>query len=455
MAGFKTIVSAVLLCLAASVQPCHAKCGAMLRSINWDGRKTGDYGTGQMANDFSPYNYMRGTQHTKIKPIGGREYLQVSLKKGCYGTDSSRGCGLYGRMPASPGKKPKTMTLEYTMRFGPGFDWVRGGKLPGLCAGQCPTGCDKSISPNEGFSARIMWTDNECQGKPKGCKKGKSGGMHIYAYYSNMQGNKGCGDEYTFKSGSKAMVVKANKDYRVQLVVKLNSGNKANGYMKAYMNGRLVAKKTGAKLASKNMSVDSIMWDNFFGGSSDMAARKNENLYFKNMYAWEGDCNGKSGSKKKLQRSSGSGGGSAGGWKAYTIDKKSYKNKSAMKTRNLSVDTIFNGGFCATFTSKNEGRSTCRDFAVELNLNPNTFTLQKHTTSLRKISENKGKGHYLFGRSGGLNKETSPGTERKGQFCAISKVKALYTRQQIESSFTVNSICNGESMSKSLSAVKP
>lgn len=42
------------------------------------------------------------------------------------------------------------------------------------------------------------------------------------------------------------------------------------------MNGRLVAKKTGAKLASKNMSVDSIMWDNFFGGSSDMAARKNE-----------------------------------------------------------------------------------------------------------------------------------------------------------------------------------
>lgn len=50
------------------------------------------------------------------------------------------------------------------MRFGPGFDWVRGGKLPGLCAGQCPTGCDKSISPNEGFSARIMWTEYAPQG---------------------------------------------------------------------------------------------------------------------------------------------------------------------------------------------------------------------------------------------------------------------------------------------------
>lgn len=68
---------------------------------------------------------------------------------------------------------------------------------------------------------------NECQGSPKGCKKGKSGGMHIYAYYSNMRGNKGCGDEYTFRKGGKAMVVHPNKDYTIRLVVKLNSASKA------------------------------------------------------------------------------------------------------------------------------------------------------------------------------------------------------------------------------------
>eukprot|EP00892_Ulva_mutabilis_P011299 jgi/Ulvmu1/8541/UM044_0075.1 len=391
MGGIKMIVFAVLLVLAASVQPCHAKCGRMLRGINWDGRKSGDYGESQMKSDFSPFNYMRGTQHTKIKSKSGREYLQVSLKKGCYGTDSGRGCGLYGRMPVSPGSKAKTMTLEYTMRFGSNFDWNRGGKLPGLCAGQCPTGCDKNISPSEGFSARIMWTDNECQGSPKGCKKGSSGGMHIYAYYSNMQGNKGCGDEYTFMSGSKAMVVYPNKDYKIQLVVKMNSGRKADGYMKAYLNGKMVAKKTG--MMTGPMPIESIMWDNFFGGSSDMAAKKTENIYFKNMYVWEGDCNGKSGSKSSTaQRSSGSGGGSTGGWKAHTIDKNAYQNKSKMKTRNLSVDTVFNGGFCASFTSVNEGSSDCSNFAVELNMNPSIYTLQKHTSSLRKISENKGIG---------------------------------------------------------------
>jgi hypothetical protein len=42
------------------------------------------------------------------------------------------------------------------MRFGPNFEWVRGGKLPGLCGAECLTGC-KEVSGLDGFSARHMW----------------------------------------------------------------------------------------------------------------------------------------------------------------------------------------------------------------------------------------------------------------------------------------------------------
>lgn len=457
MAFYNVIVSAVFLLLAASVQPGHAKCGRMIRGVSWDGRKTGSYDTKALSKDMSPLNYFRGTQNTKIVSMSGREYMDVTLKKGCYGTDSNKGCGLYGRAPVI-GSNTKTVTMEYTMRFGDNFDWVRGGKLPGMCAGDCPTGCDKNISPKDGFSARIMWTDNECQGSPKGCKKGKSGGMHIYAYYSNMRGNKGCGDEYTFRKGGKAMVVHPNKDYTIRLVVKLNSAKKADGSMKAYVNGQMVTKQTGMMLASNGMKVEKMMWDNFFGGSSDMAARKTEHIYFKNMYMWEGDCGAKKGSKSMSKKQRSSSGGSVGGggsWTAYTVSKKSWKGKSAMKTRNFSIDTIFNGGFCASFNSVNEGRSTCNDFTVEVNLDPNMFTLQKHTTSLRKKSENSSKGHYYFGRSNGLNRQTYPGASRKGQFCAVSKVKALYTLSQIKGGVVVNSVCNGESMGGKLYPVKP
>lgn len=37
MAVYNVIVAAVLLLLAACVQPGHAKCGRMIRGVNWDG----------------------------------------------------------------------------------------------------------------------------------------------------------------------------------------------------------------------------------------------------------------------------------------------------------------------------------------------------------------------------------------------------------------------------------
>ena len=42
------------------------------------------------------------------------------------------------------------------MKFGPDFDWVRGGKLPGLCGAGCMTGC-KEVTGLDGFSSRHMW----------------------------------------------------------------------------------------------------------------------------------------------------------------------------------------------------------------------------------------------------------------------------------------------------------
>lgn len=42
------------------------------------------------------------------------------------------------------------------MKFGKGFDWVRGGKLPGLCGADCITGC-KDVTGLDGWSARQMW----------------------------------------------------------------------------------------------------------------------------------------------------------------------------------------------------------------------------------------------------------------------------------------------------------
>lgn len=47
--------------------------------------------------------------------------------------------------------------LRYTVTFSHDFDWVKGGKLPGLCGGrESVTGGNPATGTN-GFSARLMW----------------------------------------------------------------------------------------------------------------------------------------------------------------------------------------------------------------------------------------------------------------------------------------------------------
>jgi hypothetical protein len=108
-----------------------------------------------------------------------------------------------------------------------------------------------------------------------------------------------------------------------------------------------------------------------------------QKLTFKSLYLWEGDCGGSAGSKTPPSSST---------WTAYTVEASTYKNKGSMKTEALKIDSNFNGGFCVSFNSVNRGTTTCNNFAVEVNMNPATYKLQKHTTSLRKIIEDIPKG---------------------------------------------------------------
>ena len=50
----------------------------------------------------------------------------------------------------------------------------------------------------------------------------------------------------------------------------------SNGYMKAYLDGDMVVSKDNLLLSSTDDAITSIMFDNFFGGGSDMAAAKDE-----------------------------------------------------------------------------------------------------------------------------------------------------------------------------------
>lgn len=112
-------------------------------------------GVGNMAFVSDPFpDHQLPSSASFPSPSG--PVLQVTYPKGGFGSSAS-GAQFYS-LWNSTGAAFKTVLLTYEVAFDPTFDWVRGGKLPGLRGGASPNTCDGgSQSDGTCFSTRIMW----------------------------------------------------------------------------------------------------------------------------------------------------------------------------------------------------------------------------------------------------------------------------------------------------------
>jgi hypothetical protein len=142
--------------------------------------------------------------------------------------------------------------LDYQVYFESDWEWVKGGKLPGLVGGSHTSGCN-AIVP-DGWSARFMW---------------RSGGRgQLYLYHQNRRS--GCGDEYFF-SNNRAF--EKNKWNRVTQRAVINDPGQSNGLIEAWFNGEKVVTLNNVKLrgnvAANVALVDQVSLQTFYGGSDD------------------------------------------------------------------------------------------------------------------------------------------------------------------------------------------
>jgi hypothetical protein len=93
------------------------------------------------------------------------------------------------------------------MRFDPAFPWVRGGKLPGICGGTCPSGGAR-VTGRDGWSVRTMW-------RPRGAGE-------VYAYILPPQ-------EYGTELGLGAWSFLPGQWHRLTLELILNHAEMADG----------------------------------------------------------------------------------------------------------------------------------------------------------------------------------------------------------------------------------
>jgi hypothetical protein len=165
------------------------------------------------------------------------------------------------RLTLEPGKE---YLLEYSVRFDTGWDFSRGGKLPGLAGATAPTGCVGT--DGSGFSARLMWRE---QGR-------------LIGYMYDIDKTEACGTPL-----NTTFHFKVNQWHKVKQRVKLNTGRNRDGEVQIWIDGaEQVNAKRPLMAEAANRRIDVVLFHSFFGGSTnDWAPSRDVTISFSEIYA--------------------------------------------------------------------------------------------------------------------------------------------------------------------------
>ncbi|WP_224104972.1 polysaccharide lyase [Vreelandella aquamarina] len=136
--------------------------------------------------------------------------------------------------------------LSYKVRFPSGFDFVKGGKLPGLYGGEAPSGGD-SVDGEHGFSMRLMWRE-EGQGE-------------LYPYVVDFEGDSVGRGWWHYPTGSWVTI---------EQEILLNDPQQENGVARIWIDGRPVLEQRNIVFRiTPDITIDGLMFSTFFGGTGE------------------------------------------------------------------------------------------------------------------------------------------------------------------------------------------
>jgi len=219
-----------------------------------------------------------------LKPVNGPDpkapavfknnTLQINFKKGSFRYQKpGSGANIY----ATPIdlSNAKEVTMSYSLQFDPGFDFNKGGKLPGIYGGSDPKSaqsCSGGSRSTDCHSVRFMWrTDGK-------------GELYTYlpepeldqAFVANkvlckppLPGTEShCNDKFGVSVGRGAIKFEPGKTHTIGVRAQLNDVGKSNGELELFFEGKSTFNVTG--LAFRNQDkhkFQGLMMQSFFGGN--------------------------------------------------------------------------------------------------------------------------------------------------------------------------------------------
>ncbi|MCH2109014.1 MAG: hypothetical protein MK135_06775 [Polyangiaceae bacterium] len=221
--------------------------GRVLLDADFEGQATGPYTEAQVVEDFSnapPWNDGLDEGRAQVVRLEKTQVLRVDYPGQEFGASAA---GVQFKVPF--GQSYEELYLAYRVRFSEGFEWVKGGKLPGLVGGSAPTGCNND---EDGFSARMMWR--------------AQGAAVQYVYFPEKESN--CGDDFPYALKDAPAQFQTNTWHRVQHHLKMNTPGESDGVLEAWFDGELAyqTQELLYRRANASFAIDTLYFSTFYGG---------------------------------------------------------------------------------------------------------------------------------------------------------------------------------------------
>lgn len=196
--------------------------------------------------------------------------MQVTYPAGAYGASGASAFLSDVQFGMELPESYTELYLAYDIKFDHNFEFVRGGKLPGLCGydiNQSPaTGCNTGggfPSGYDGWSARGMWRVD--------------GALENYIYHVGQ--NNYYGDEKHWDTNAVP-----GTWHRIQHRIVLNSPGQKNGLLEAWFDGsKVLSVNTMEYRKTESIGINLFYFSTFFGGNdSSWAPSSEQRIFFDN-----------------------------------------------------------------------------------------------------------------------------------------------------------------------------
>ncbi len=219
--------------------------GTVIVDVDFERDVEGPYTEEMVEPDFGaapPWNDGLDEGRATIVGEDDGQFLRVTYPGGEFGP----GDGGVQFIVALPGTYDE-LRLSYRVRFGAGFEFVKGGKLPGLVGGSSPTGC---VEDKGGFSARMMWRTD--------------GAAVQYMYFPEKV--EACGDDYGY-----GVAFAPGTWHTVEHRLVMNTPGEHDGVLQAWFDGALVLDDAAFlyRLEDGTYGIDALYFSTFYGGSDE------------------------------------------------------------------------------------------------------------------------------------------------------------------------------------------